>query len=50
MTEIDLLTEAVAVLQQIRFCVHVCAFALCWLAGAYWWKFFIYAKNHRDIW
>lgn len=43
MTEVELL-------EQIRFCAHVTAFAASWLAGCVSLKFLIYFKNHRDLW
>lgn len=50
MTEIELLQQIAAWLGRIAFLTHVMAFAACWIAGCQSLKFFLYVKNHRDIW
>lgn len=37
-------------LANIQFLVTVVAFAACWSAGCQSLKFFLYVKNHKDIW
>jgi hypothetical protein len=46
----SLLSSWTALFQQIAFCAHVVAFAVCWIAGCQSLKYFLYVKNHKDIW
>lgn len=50
MTEAEFWDAVLFHLEGIKFCAHVCAFALAWIAGALSWKLFVYGKNHREIW
>lgn len=44
------LTSWSVVLGQITFLLHVIALAMCWMAGCQSLKFWLYVKNHKDIW
>ena len=35
---------------RMLFMLQVVGVALCWTAGLLSWKYFLYVKNHRDIW
>jgi hypothetical protein len=64
MNEIDVLTQIynglstlyalvvtwTVIFQHCEFLLHVCAFVLCWNAGTQSLKFFLYVKNHKDLW
>jgi hypothetical protein len=50
-TSIDArLSSWTVALDRIAFLLHVTALGVCWLAGLQSLKFFLYVKNHKDLW
>jgi hypothetical protein len=45
-----LLTTWTVLLERIAFLSHVVALGVCWIAGCESLKFWIYVKNHKDLW
>jgi hypothetical protein len=39
-----------AALDRIAFLLQATALGVCWLAGLQSLKFFLYVKNHKDLW
>jgi hypothetical protein len=50
MTEVEFWARVVLGLDRLEFCAHVVAFGVCWIAGCQSLKYFLYVKNHRDLW
>lgn len=46
----SVLTAWTVLLERIAFCAQVMAFAVCWIAGCQSLKYFLYVKNHKDLW